>query len=128
MEKHFFLIVLLVLNFSCTTTNNMSASVDIKDVKFVTEPYVLNKNGDFYLVYQIAKNEKGANVRLQIGEKKTVDKFYYFFIGKSSFPEYDHIVLRPVNKNEDVIKLFKSDAVFWLNPDATEVKLKIVSQ
>lgn len=128
MKKLFFLLVLLVLYYSCSTTNNMSASVDIKNVKFVTEPHILDKNGDFYLVYQIAKNEKESNVRLQIGERISDDKFYYFFIGKSSFPEYDHLVLRTVSRNENVIKLFKSDAVFWLNPDATEVRLKIVSQ
>jgi hypothetical protein len=128
MEKHFLLMALLVLNFSCSTTNNMSASVDIKDVKFVTEPYILNKNGDFFLVYQVAKNGNTPNVRLQISEKRTADKFYFFFIGRSSFPEYDHLVFRPVNKKNDVSKFFKSDAFFWLNPDATEVKLKIVSE
>lgn len=128
MKIQFLLPVILVLNFSCSTTNNMSATVDIRDVKFLVNPYVLNKNGDFFLVYQVDVDEQKSNVRLQIGEKRTKDKFYYFFIGKSSFAEYDHIVFRPVNKNGDISILFKSGSVFWLNPDATEIKLKIVNQ
>src|SRR5688572_6197565 len=106
MRKLFYLLFVLVLEFGCTATTNVSGLIDIGQIKFVIHPYILYKNDGFYLVYQIAKDEKASNVRLQIGEKRTNDKFYYFFIGKSSFREYDHVVFRPVSKNRHDTKLF----------------------
>src|SRR5687767_6786071 len=103
MKVFFLLTAILILNFSCTTTSNMSATINIQDVKILINPHVLYKNGDFYLVYQIALDEQKANVRLEIGEKIKNNKFYYFFIGKSSFQEYDHMVLRPVSKDENIV-------------------------
>jgi hypothetical protein len=127
MKAFFLLPVICILNFGCSTTGNMSAAINIQDVKFIVNPYILKKNEDYFLVYQIAI-ERGANVRHQIGEKIINNKYYYFFTGITSFPEYDQTVYRPVKKDENILRIFKSDSVFWLNPDNSELKLKIAGQ
>jgi hypothetical protein len=116
---------ILALNAGCSVKNIPAVGLD--DVEFRVHPYVSYSNGDYYLVYQVNKGER-ASVRIVIGEKKMNNKFYYFIIGKTSFPEYDHIVRRPISKSEEIVRLFKADSVFWLNPDKSEVKLKIVNE
>lgn len=105
----------------------LSADINIQDVRFIVYPYIANKDNGFFLVYKINKGKPSDN-RLIIGEKRTANKYYYFFAGRNSFFEYDHTVHRIVPNDEKIIKLFKSGSVFWLNPDKTEIKLKIVNE
>lgn len=128
MKSHFILPFIIIINYNCSTTHNIPAIINIDEVRFQVNPYILHRNGDFYLVYQVDIDEPEPNVRLQIGERKANNKFYYFFIGGSSFPEYQDMVFRPVKKSDDIINLFKTDSVFWLNADKTEIKLKIVNE
>lgn len=127
MKNLRFILIVLIVNGGCTTTKHLSPVADNREAAFTIAPYILKKNGSFYLVYQVDTKE-GTNVRWVIGERNTKDKLYFFFAGKTSFPEYHHVVLRPVTKNENNIARCKADAVFWLNPDGSEMKLKIVGE
>ena len=85
MRIFFSLLAILILNFSCSPTNNIPAIINIQDIKFLINPYISYRNGDFYLVYQVEIDGRTSNVRLQIGEKKVNDKFYYLLLVKVVF-------------------------------------------
>lgn len=105
----------------------MSPGVDIKDVNFDIEPYILKNNDSMFLIYKVHKETIGQ-VRLITATRRTDEKFYYFFIGRVSFAEYGNGVKRPISKDVNTTKLFESGSVYWLNPDKSEQKLKIVNK
>lgn len=100
----------------------------LHQVRFSISPYIAKKEGKYYLIYQVDTTGEKILNRLVIREKTVNNKFYYFFIGKSSFREYNNMVIRPFKPDAYNISLIDKDLCFWLNPDNSEVKLKIISE
>lgn len=112
---------------SCSIMKD-SPGIALNEVKFSVSPYISNRDGKFYLIYQVDSSGDKILNRLVIGEKITNNKGYYFFIGKTSFREYDHLVLFPIRENTKIISLIEKDSVFWLNPNNSEIKLKFIKE
>lgn len=127
MKKIIVFALTTLLIISCSILQE-TPGIALSDVNFSISPYITNRNGKYYLVYKVNTSGSVIQNRLVVGEKITDKKYYFYFIGKTSFGEYDHLVLYPIKENSKIFSLIEEDSMFWLNPDNTEVKLKIIRE
>ncbi len=102
-----------------------SPRVQLGEISFAIFPEIVQRGGQYYLRYQIrmpSGNEFQA--RMVPFAKSTGDKGYYFFGTPISLPERGHMVERPLD-NDGLTRFAKNNAVYWLNPDGSEVHLEI---
>lgn len=99
--------------------------VALHEVRFVEKPHIV-KRGDTYLLrYQIAV-ERGQRppLTMPLVSKKKKSKGYYYFAMAVSHPESGRRVER--NLEEDgLVDLARHNAVYWLNPDKSEVLIEV---
>ena len=83
------------------------------------------KRGDrYYLHYRMALEKEHVTLPMIVQTKKTKDKAYYYFSGPLSHFEWGGIVERPLEFDE-FTEFARRNAVYFLNPDGSEVKLEI---
>lgn len=99
--------------------------IALQDVPFDEGPYIVRRGEDFYLSYRLAAGpDERPNLRMIVGSKKVKDKAFYFFIGRVSFPERGNAIERPLT-SDGLSEFARRDAVYWLNPDGSEIPLDI---
>lgn len=101
--------------------------VALKEVQFAEGPYIVHRGEDFYLHYRVAVNQGGdMTLRMVVDAKRMKDKGYYYFIAPISQPESGHLVERPL-ASDGLTEFAQRRAVYWLNPDGSEIPLEIKS-
>jgi hypothetical protein len=99
--------------------------VALHDVGFTEPPYIVHRGDDYYLHYRAATSQGGKMaLRVVVDAKQTKDKGYYYFIGPISQPERGNVVERPL-ASDGLAELARRKAVYWLNPDGSEILLEI---
>lgn len=126
-NSEIFLLIFIALALSKCGTVKQMPCCSVSDVSFLIAPHIIKKDGDYFLTYQIPVHRERIEQRLQVGLLIRDEKAYYYFIGKTSFKELGNIVLRPLSQ-DDVTDLVENNAIYWLNADKTEVKLKIAEE
>jgi hypothetical protein len=122
LMRNTFIFLISLLLLSCGSTKPI-ARVALNEVRFITSPYISYQDGSYFLNYQV--DLRDDRLRLVIDSRVSDDKGYYFFIGRTSFPEYDLLVSRPIPPGSEMEKFARQDAIFWMNPDKTLVKLQV---
>ena len=119
--------VVLIVAFICSYCSAIKPGGSLQDVSFSVFPYVVEKNGAYYLRYQ-RKIQPGESPLLRVVYSKSKNnKAYYFFSVPISHPESGNVIQRPL-EDDGFIELAKQGAVYWLNKDGSEVKLNIVKE
>lgn len=99
--------------------------IALQEVVFEEGPYILQRGEDFYLVYRLAPGpDNRPSHRMMVDSEKTRDKAYYFFVGAVSFPERGNAIERSL-ASDGLSEFAKRGAVYWLNPDRSEIALEI---
>lgn len=99
--------------------------IALQEVPFVEGPYIVNRGEDFYLHYRIAANNGDEmTLRMVVDAKKGKDKGYYYFIAPISLPEKSNVIERPLS-SDGLVEFAQRKAVYWLNPDGSEIPLDI---
>lgn len=99
--------------------------VALHDVRFAEGPYIVKRGTDYYLRYRIALDRGGNTpMRLVVDASKGNNKGYYFFIAPATLPERGHVVERSLIA-DGLGEYARRGAVYWLNPDGSEVLLEI---
>jgi hypothetical protein len=102
-----------------------SPSAALGDISFSIPPYILKCGGKYYLRYQVTrKHDTSLPLQMALYSKKTDKKGYYYFSLPISHPEPGNLVERPLAKDE-LTEYAGKNAIYWLNPDGTEIHLKI---
>jgi hypothetical protein len=119
--------VLLILAGSlgllgCSTV--VPPDLSLNDKHFAERPFIMKRDDRYYLHYRMALEKEHVNLRMVLWTKKTKDKAYYYFSGPISHPEWGGIVERPLAYDE-FTEFARRNAVYFLNPDGSEVKLEI---
>ena len=125
-KKIFLLIFIALTLLKCSSVRHMPCC-SINDVSFLITPYIIKKDGNYFLKYQISVHSDRIEQRLQVGSFIRDEKAYYYFIGKTSYRELGNVVLRPLSQ-DNAIDFAKKNAIYWLNSDKSEVKLKIAEE
>ena len=124
MKKFLFYCMSLLLLSSCMTTLKINSVLNFENPKFEIKPFIINNEGEYYLRYKVKIDESGVSNRLQLSNTISEDSLFYYFVGYSSFREYE----KPVNvKITDIkmLKCIKESSVYWVNPDNSRVPLKV---
>ena len=121
IKKLLYIIIVLFSLQSCKVTKAPLRSID--EYNFIIYPIVLKKGNSFYLQYQFDVQMKNGIYTLKTGvsSKITKDKLYYYFSSSTSFSDYGEIHEIAIDSTSYIEK----NAIYWLNPDNTEIKLKI---
>jgi len=104
-----------------------------QDVRFAEKPFIVKRGENYYFHYRMNIDEYHRQYhrlpsRQILGTKKTKDKAYYFFSRVSvSSPEFGNVKESPL-AFDGFIEFAKKNAVFYLNPDGTEIQLEIVEE
>lgn len=99
--------------------------VALHDVPFVDGPCIVQRGESYYLRYRIAADRGGdMTLRMVLDAKKGPDKGHYYFIAPISQPERGNVVERPL-ASDGMTELARRGAVYWLNPDGSEIALEI---
>jgi hypothetical protein len=99
--------------------------VALQDVQFAERPYIAKRDGNFYLHYRLAvENGSSKPFRMVLVGRKGKDKGYYYFSVPISHPEWGNMVERPLAL-DDFTDFARRNAVYWLNPDGSEIPLEI---
>ena len=122
-KKIFLLIFIAVIALKCANMKHMPCC-SLNDISFLIAPHIITKDGNYFLEYQIAVHSDKIEQRLQVGSFIRDEEAYYFFIGKTSYRELGNVVLIPLSQ-DNVTDFARKNAVYWLNADKSEVKLKI---
>jgi hypothetical protein len=102
--------------------------VALQEVPFEEGPYILQRGENFYLRYRIALNRGGEmTLRMAVDAREVKDKGYYYFIGPISRPERGNAIERPLAL-DGLTQFAQKRAVYWLNPDGSEIPLEIKQQ
>ena len=97
--------------------------VALQDVRFSERPHIVMRGGNYYLRYRIATEHGGMKpLRMLLCARKGQGKGYYFFSVPVSHVEPGDVVERPL-ADDDFTELARRNAVYWLNPDGSEVPL-----
>ena len=121
-----FLIIIILFMTGCVTNmTKLSISYIDEDIFEIT-PHLILKNNEHFLKYQIKKQLDEFQTRRIIDFKIIDDGVYFYFVGKSSFKESFQEVEIPLKENLN--SYAKKGYVFWLNPDGSSEKLKIISE
>jgi hypothetical protein len=100
----------------------------LSDVEFAVFPYISHHDEQYFLKYQLKPTDQ-QNLQLLrvVYSRITNDKAYYFFSGAISHPEKGRMIERPLS--EDKAGAFAArGAVYWLDNDGTETRLKVVEE
>lgn len=99
--------------------------VALQDVRFAEGPYIAHRGDHYYLHYRLAIDQ-GSNMplRMVVDAKQAKDKGYYYFIAPISQPEKGNVVERPL-AGDGLTEFAHRRAVYWLNPDGSEIPLEI---
>lgn len=129
MKFSFYLQVffLLAVLFCCRCSLLYKPGSSLRDVEFNVYPSIVEKNGSYYLRYQIKVSNGELPLLRKVYSKTEKNKAYYFFSVPISHPEYGNLIERSLN-DDGFTELAKKDAIYWLNKDGSEVKLKIVKE
>ena len=99
--------------------------VALQDVRFAERPHIVHRGNNYYLRYRVAVDQGSELVlRMVVNAKKAKDKGYYYFIAPISQPEKGNVVERPL-ASDGFTEFAHQRAVYWLNPDGSEVPLEI---
>ena len=101
--------------------------VALGSLSFALFPQIVRRAGRYYLRYQIQVPAGQFQARQVPFAKKAGDKGYYFFGTPISLPELDHVVASPVDK-EGLTEFAEKNAIYWLNPDGSEVHLEVLQE
>lgn len=103
----------------------LDPGVALQDVKFSVQPHIVKRGDYYYLRYQIA-TEPGEvlPLRMVLGSKKGKNKGYYYFSIPISHVERGNLVERPL-ADDQLEDFARQKAVYWLNPDGSEIPLEI---
>ena len=97
----------------------------LQDVAFAVRPHIVKRNDDYVLRYRIRvpEGEQPPLARALVARAGS-EKGYYYFSIPVSHPERGQLVERPLA--EDGLEDFaRKNAVYWLDPDGSEVPLEI---
>lgn len=111
----------------CSTTPRPTGviSAEVKDGPFAEGPYIVKRADLYYLRYRAALEDGHLSLLRDVLALKTRDKAYYFFSVPISHPEWGNLKERPL-AYDGFAEFARQDAVYWLNPEGSEVKLKII--
>jgi hypothetical protein len=99
--------------------------VALHEVQFEEGPYIVHRGENFYLRYRVAVDRRNEmNLRIVVDAKQVKDKGYYYFVAPISQPERGNIIERPL-AFDGLTKFAQQGAVYWLNPDGSEIPLEI---
>jgi hypothetical protein len=99
--------------------------VALDDVRFAEGPHIVKRGTDYYLRYRIALGSSGNTpMRLVVDASKGNNRGYYFFIAPATLPERSNVVERSLAA-DGLSEYARRGAVYWLNPDGSEVLLEI---
>lgn len=113
----------LFFTFGCASIPQAGSSLD--EVKFSIFPHIVEREGKYYLRYQIKVDDDQRPSLVRVVYSKIVnDKAYYYFSIPISHFERGFLVERPLAE-DNFTEYAKRDAVYWLNKDTSEVKLVV---
>jgi hypothetical protein len=99
--------------------------VSLQDVRFAERPHIVHRGENYYLRYRVAVDQGNKmTLRMVVDVKKVKDRGYYFFIAPVSQPERGNVVERPLAA-DGLTEFADRRAVYWLNPDGSEIPLEI---
>lgn len=108
---------------SCASLPKPGSSLD--DIEFSIFPHIVKSNGKYFLQYQISLKENGKPHLVRVVYSDIIEgKAYYYFSAPISHFEKGQIIERSLEK-DGLTDFAKLGAVYWLNKDKTEIKLKI---
>lgn len=100
-------------------------AIALQDIQFAEYPYIIEREENYFLHYRIAINStQEVPLRRMVYVKKTKDKGYYYFSIPISHPEYGNGEERSLSK-DGLTEFARQDAIYWLNPDGSEIHLEI---
>lgn len=115
--------LLLLLVFTSGCHYQPAAATPLSGVKFSEAPHLVQRDGEYYLRYAI-DNSSPPQLKHLVYAKTENNKAYYFFSIAISHPEFGGLVERPLS-GDGFTNYAKQDAVYWLNPDGSEIKLEV---
>ncbi len=99
--------------------------VALNDVRFAESPYILKRDGNYYLHYRISLDDGHVKpVQMVLYARKSDGKAYYWFSVPISHPEYGQTIERPL-ACDGFTEYAEQNAVYWWNPDYSETRLEI---
>ena len=98
--------------------------IALQDVVFAEQPYIVKREDQYYLHYRRALEKEHTTLPRVLWTKKTKDKAYYYFSTAISHVERGGIIERPL-AYDHFTGFAQRNAVYWLNPDGSEVRLQI---
>ncbi len=94
--------------------------IALKDVHFAEPPYIVKRGKYYFLHYRIALQDVPSFSGKVSWVKKPGEKAYFYFMTVS------HIELGEIKEIPlPDIEFARRDAVYWLNPDKSEVHLEV---
>jgi hypothetical protein len=120
------LIVLMIsfLCWKCTCCKNFLVGSSLNDIQFLIFPHVIERDGKYFLQYQIDVDTTKINL-LRVVYSKVMDrKAYYFFSSPLSHPEWGKLIERSLDE-DGFTDYAKHGNVYWLNQDKSVIKLEI---
>ena len=116
--------VCLFAMLGCSMKPEPSIFSDDRD--FLIRPYIVKRVDSFLLRYQIdSRSERRKPLLRVICSKRNHDSGFYYLSAPTSFADFGEVVERPLS-NDDFLDFAKNNRVFWLNPDNSTVRLKIM--
>lgn len=100
------------------------ASISINEVHFKIFPHIIQKESNFYLVYQIDTTFEMVKFKLVVSTKVVNDTAFYYFVGRTSFKENGNIKSILIVEKNSFNSLVKQNSIFWLNPNGENVRLE----
>ncbi len=119
-------IVLLLLATGCATWYR--PGIELRDVAFTVFPHIEVADSSTYLSYQITIPQNHIENRPQVMGRRINERYYVFFLGRTSFREYGNLKRIPLNGLYDQPIPANLQEVYWLNPDGTEVPLEVTGK
>ncbi len=123
-HRTFIMIITLFLQISCMLYQEPASSLG--DVEFAVFPHIVNRKGEYYLIYKIdVSTHKRISTSRPVYAKTINGKAYYYFSKAINHTESGALKVRPLEL-DGFTEFAGKDEVYWLNKDSSEVKLLIV--
>jgi len=130
----FLFTVSLVFINSCSLQRGFAIARSLEQLDFVIYPHVIKRENNYLLQYQIKDTEKSEKnmLKMLVFYVLKDNKLYFYFDTPSSTFEQYKLTEVPFSEIEgdsgdSLSKFAERDAVYWLNIDYSETKLKIES-
>jgi hypothetical protein len=92
-------------------------------IDFTIHPRIIERNGDYFLQYQLKKNDRPFNVNKKELLFVILDnKAYYYFGHETDELENGAMIERKIS-NDNLFEYAKAKRIFWLNPNNSAVIL-----